>query len=268
AAQVFPPTPVPLPTTPPTPTPAPPTPAPTPYFPFLLASTGTCEPNAAITYFEGQVLNGDNTPMSGACVHIAYDGPRQTKCTGCDGDVNAKWGFAPFGNLPGKPGVTVRIYVVPCPESGITGAGQDAITGFGPLTPVSPVWTYTIGQSVQCTGITFKDNRFFDDSGKQIPPPAPTMAASANQLFRFQGEGQTFTDPFVLSAGPIRFRANLAGSGAYSLQLLSSTGRNIDLLASGNGVANVDKVVNIPSNGTYFINVTADGPWTISVEKP
>jgi len=41
-----------------------------------------------------------------------YEGPRNTKCTGCGGAPGA-WGFAPFGNLPGKQGVTVRIYVAP-----------------------------------------------------------------------------------------------------------------------------------------------------------
>ena len=261
-AQVIPPLPPPLPTAAPTATPAPPTPAPTPYFPFLLSSVGVCESNQSITNFEGQVLNADGTPLIGACVHIAYDGPRQTKCTGCDGNVNAKWGFS------GRSGSTVRIYVVPCPEEGMTGSGQDAFTGFGPLVPVSPVWTYTVGESVQCTGITFKDNRFFDDGGQQIPPPAPTLAPSPNELYRFKGDGQTFTDPFVLSTGPVRFRINLTGQGTYSLQLLSSIGRNIDILASGSGAATVDKIVDITSNGTYFVSVITDGPWTIVVENP
>ncbi|MBI1295242.1 SH3 domain-containing protein [bacterium] len=261
-AQAIPPLPPPLPTVAPTVTPAPPTPEPTPYFPFLLSSVGICESNQAMTYFEGQVLNADGTPLIGACVHIAYDGPRQTKCTGCDGDVNAKWGF------PGRSDSTVRIYVVPCPEEGMTGSGQDAFTGFGPLVPVSPVWTYTVGESAQCKGITFTDNRFFDDGGQQIPPPAPTLAPSPNELYRFQGGGQAFTPPFILSAGQVRFRINLTGQGTYSLQLLSSIGRNIDILAGGSGAATVDKTVDIPGNGTYFVSVITDGPWTILVENP
>lgn len=155
-------------------TPVPPTPTitpvPTPYFPFLIKNNGTCTPNAAMTYFKGSVEYASGDPFNGACVHIAYDGPRNTKCSGC-GEAPGVWGFAPFGNSPSNSNTTVRIYVVPCPEQPITGAGQSPATGFGPLNPVSPIWTYTIGESVQCTGIVFQDNRYYDDKGNVIGPP-------------------------------------------------------------------------------------------------
>ena len=267
-ASLIPPSPTPVPPPPPTQTPAPPPAVPTPFFPFLMSSVGRCDPNEAMTYFEGQVLTKSGDPLNGACVHVAYEGPRNTKCTGCDGATEGKWGFAPFGNLPGKRGTTVRIYVVPCPEGGVPTGGQNPSTGFGPLTPVSPVWTYVIGDSVQCTGIVFTDNRFFDDTGKEIPPPAPTIAPSANELYRFQGQGQSFTDPFVLSAEPLHFRISHTGQGTYSLQLLSSIGRNIDILASGSGPISTEKTITLEANGTYFISVIADGAWTVVVEKP
>lgn len=164
----------PSPTPAPTNTPVPPTPTitpvPTPYFPFLLVNSGVCEPNASITYFKGKVQYASGDPFNGACVHVAYEGPRNTKCSGC-GESAGEWGFAPFGNLPGKRGLTVRIYVVPCPEEPLTGAGQNPDTGFGPLVPVSPVWTHTIGDSIQCTGIVFQDNRFYDEEGNVVGPP-------------------------------------------------------------------------------------------------
>ena len=165
----------PSPTPAPTATPVPPTPTltpiPTPYFPFLLVNNGVCEPNAAMTYFKGKVQYASGDPFIGACVHVSYNGPRNTKCTGCGSEPPGEWGFAPFGNLPGKQGVTVRIYVVPCPEEPLTGAGQNPETGFGPLNPVSQVWTYTIGESVQCTGILFQDNRYYDAEGNVTGPP-------------------------------------------------------------------------------------------------
>jgi hypothetical protein len=263
-----PPTPVPTETF----TPIPPIPtatgAPTPYFPFLLDSSGMCEANAAMTYFDGTVVNHAGEPLTGACVHVAYEGPRNTKCTGCDGATAGKWGFAPFGNLPGKPGTTVRIYVVPCPEDGVPTGGQSPMTGFGPLVPVSPVWTYTIGESVQCTGITFKDNRFFDEGGNQIPPPIPTLPPSAKELVRLEGEGQSFTTPFSLDAGGALFQMQHSGKGTFGMQLVGSTGRNIDLLASGTGSFNGSKTVNIETKGTYFISIIADGKWSIIIEKP
>ncbi len=164
----------PSPTPGPTNTPALPTPTitpiPTAYFPFLIKNNGTCTPNAAMTYFKGSVQYASGDPFNGACVHIAYDGPRNTKCSGC-GEAPGVWGFAPFGNSPSNSNTTVRIYVVPCPEQPITGSGQSPATGFGPLNPVSQVWTYTIGESVQCTGIVFQDNRYYDAEGNVIGPP-------------------------------------------------------------------------------------------------
>ncbi len=152
-------TPVPPPPTA-TPVPAQPTqpPAPTappaPDFPFLLLEgVEQCAVNQATTYFEGFVRARDNSLLNGVCVHIAFFGPRNTKCSGCDGVGDGNWGFSPFGG-PAPAGTTVEIYVVPC--SGPMPLGGNTVdTGFGDLTPQSPKWVRTIGESTQCQGITF-----------------------------------------------------------------------------------------------------------------
>jgi hypothetical protein len=41
-------------------------------------------------------------------------GPRNTKCSGCDGVGDGVWGFSPFGG-PAPAGTTVEIFVVECP---------------------------------------------------------------------------------------------------------------------------------------------------------
>jgi hypothetical protein len=130
------------------------------------------------------------------------------------------------------------------------------------------VWTHTIGESVQCTGIVFKDNRFFDDAGQSVAPPTPTVPPSENELYRFSGEGQTFINPFTLEAGPVLFKMQYSGQGTFGLQLLSSTGRNVDLLASNNGPFDGSKTVEISARGAYFISVIAEGQWSIIIETP
>lgn len=262
----LPPTPIPVPTA----TPIPPTPtatvAPTPYLPFLLSSQGTCVPNAAMTYFEGKVLNREGEAVNGVCVHVAYEGPRNTKCTGCDGAMAGKWGFAPFGNLPGKP-VTVRIYVVPCPES-MPGGGQNPATGFGPLTPVSPVWTYTIGESVQCTDILFTDNRYFDESGKQVAPPTPTSATPNQASSRLTGTGPGFHQ-INLEAGQHIFKLTHAGDGTFAVRLVTNTGQQVEQLVASVGRYEGVVSVNIAQKGQYLLLVTAaDGAWTVQIESP
>ncbi len=124
-----------------------------PSFPFLLLDTTRCDPNAGSTYFSGFARRADNSLENGVCIHVAFYGPRNTKCSGCDGVGDGNWGFSPFGG-PAPAGTTVEIYVVQCP-SPMPASGQSESTGFGDLTPQSPKWVKTINESTQCTGITF-----------------------------------------------------------------------------------------------------------------
>lgn len=137
---------------PPAEQPAPP-PADSGNYPFQLLNTERCDPNEGNTYFNGYVRYKDNSPRNGVCVHVAFYGPRNTKCSGCDGVGDGFWGFSPFGG-PAPAGTTVEIFVVTCPGPMPMG-GQTEQTGFGDLTPQSPKWVRTIQQSEQCTGITF-----------------------------------------------------------------------------------------------------------------
>ncbi len=153
--------PAPPPTAPPPP-PAPPTappapaPPPQPQYPFMLVKgVERCDPNAGSTYFNGFVRNRDNSPKNGVCVHVAFYGPRQTKCSGCGGVGDGVWGFSPFGG-PAPKGTTVEIFVVSCDN--VPASGQSQATGFGNLTPMSDKWVHTVNASEQCTGITFVGN--------------------------------------------------------------------------------------------------------------
>ena len=92
--------------------------------------------------------------MNAVCIQIDFYGPRNTKCSGCDGVGDGNWGFSPFGG-PAPPGTPVEIYVVGCPNGGLPPGGATEGSGFGDLTPQSPKWTRTIGESEQCAEITF-----------------------------------------------------------------------------------------------------------------
>jgi hypothetical protein len=145
-------TPAPQPTQPPAPAPQPQAPASNPNLPYDLVRTERCDPNPGVTYFSGYVRDTNNNPVNAVCVHIFFYEPRTTKCSGCDGVGDGVWGFSPFGG-PAPSGTSVEIYVVECPSSGLPLGGQSS--GFGNLTPLSPKFTYTVGESTQCTGITF-----------------------------------------------------------------------------------------------------------------
>ncbi len=121
-------------------------------FPYILGGSVNCQPNPGITYFKGFTRDANNNPINAVCVHMAFFGPRTTKCSGCDGVGDGNWGFAPFGSSPAPRGTAVEIFVVECPSNLPKGGQND---GFGELVPQSPKWTRTINDSEQCEGITF-----------------------------------------------------------------------------------------------------------------
>lgn len=135
----------------PTQAPAAPPPAAQGNFPFQLLATDRCEPNAGQTYMNGFVRYKSNALRNGVCVHMAFYGPRTTKCSGCDGVGEGLWGFSPFSG-PAPAGTTVEIFVVQCSGALPLGGQNDNFTN---LTPQSPKWVHTFNQSEQCTGITF-----------------------------------------------------------------------------------------------------------------
>ena len=146
---------------PPTATPIPPTPVPAPTqppaprFPYSLVNNGNCSAHSQLSFFNGYVRDTNNNPVNEVCVHIAFSGPRNTKCTGC-GVAPGKWGFTPFGQNTGS-GTTVEVYVVNCPpgvprDRGLSGSNT------GPLSPISDKWTITLSGGTTCEDITFRKN--------------------------------------------------------------------------------------------------------------
>jgi uncharacterized protein YgiM (DUF1202 family) len=146
---------------PPTATPVPPTPVPAPTqppaprFPYSLVDRGQCPQNRQQTFFEGIVRDRNNNPKNGVCLHIAFGGPRNTKCSGC-GKPTGNWGFSPFGG-PASSGTFIEIYVVNCPSSGWDDP-RTRTKDFSNLSPLSEKWTTSISESVGCQNITFKEN--------------------------------------------------------------------------------------------------------------
>ncbi len=96
----------------PAPQPAqPPAPAapPAPSYPYrYMEGSAKCEPNGGTTYFNGFVRFPDNNLQNGVCIHVAFYGPRQTKCSGCGGVGDGVWGFSPFGSSQPGAGTHCR----------------------------------------------------------------------------------------------------------------------------------------------------------------
>ncbi len=161
-----PPTATPIP--PPTPVPQP-TQPPAPRYDFRIAHQGDCLPNSRSTFFDGFVNDRNGNRKNDVCVHFAFNGPRQTVCTGCPSEsgTHGKWGFNPFGVAPegqtmsNSVGITFEIYVVSCPANlqapnrpGNVFTSKD----WSNLTQLSEKWSRSFGESTACSKITFQEN--------------------------------------------------------------------------------------------------------------
>ncbi|MEZ4861504.1 MAG: SH3 domain-containing protein [Caldilineaceae bacterium] len=127
-------------------------PTPTPHYTYDLDYGGDCHATDKLPQFRGIVEYKDGSPRNFACVHIAFWGPRQTQCSGCDSAGDGLWGFAPFGDSA-PADTTVEIFVVNCPSEGVPPGGQNG--NFVNLTPLSPKWIHRVSGKELCTDVTF-----------------------------------------------------------------------------------------------------------------
>jgi hypothetical protein len=91
-------------------------------------------------------------------------------------------------------------------------------------------------------------------------------ASDAPATRSFSGTTQEATALFSLKKGLNTFKMNHAGKGNWAPTLLDARGEVVDLLANEIGSFNGSKAVNVPRDGVYLMNVTANGNWSIIIE--
>ncbi|MDA2928496.1 hypothetical protein MYX84_00885 [Acidobacteria bacterium AH-259-O06] len=82
------------------------------------------------------------------------------------------------------------------------------------------------------------------------------------------GTGQTVSSSFTLEAGLSIFRMTHNGSSNFAIWLKDSQGGLVALLVNEIGSFNGSKAVGIDSTGTSFLDITADGSWSVTIEQP
>lgn len=96
-----------------------------------------------------------------------------------------------------------------------------------------------------------------------IEQPMPTEGRSTPTTY--EGTGDTAPEPVRLESGLRRFDMNHDGSSNFAVWLIDSKGQKVDLLANEIGSWEGEKAVGIPREGLYFLDVTADGTWSIAI---
>jgi len=82
-----------------------------------------------------------------------------------------------------------------------------------------------------------------------------------------EGRGQQSYLKFNLNRGQVIFRMTHNGSRNFSIWLLDSRGGKIELLVNEIGAFNGSRPVQIEVAGSYILDISADGRWTVKVEQ-
>jgi hypothetical protein len=103
-------------------------------------------------------------------------------------------------------------------------------------------------------------------AGAAIATPRPPVVLT--------GEGARRSESFSLQPGPVKFTMKHEGKAAFTVRLEDSQGLPAggaaglgSELTSSVGAFSGEKSTTISSLGSYRLNVTADGPWQITVQQ-
>lgn len=109
---------------------------------------------------------------------------------------------------------------------------------------------------------TGEDNS--EESGDTPERAAESTGGSTQEPLTFSGAGAQVTEPIEFSAGLAIFEMSHQGESNFIVDLVDVNGEE-DLVISEIGAVDVSQGIRIPEDGTYRLNVDADGPWTIRV---
>lgn len=98
-----------------------------------------------------------------------------------------------------------------------------------------------------------------------ISEPSPTTGETPP--VSLTGTGDTAAQVLDLQAGSARFNMTHDGDSNFIVWLYDEAGTAEALLANEIGQYDASTVENIPSDGFYFLDIVADGAWTIEVSQ-
>lgn len=92
-------------------------------------------------------------------------------------------------------------------------------------------------------------------------------AARTPDPISLSGSGQQATDQFELESGLAIFSMTHQGQGNFAVELLDEGGETVDLPANVIGSFDGSSAFGAVA-GTYLLDVTADGPWSVTINQP
>lgn len=105
-------------------------------------------------------------------------------------------------------------------------------------------------------------------TSEQPPDEEPPEEPSQPEAVQLSGEGDTLTDPFTLTEGLFVAEMEHTGESNFAPWLLDDQGEKESLLANTTGNYQGEYIDNIDTAGEFSVDVSADGPWSITISQP
>ncbi|GAC1353501.1 MAG: hypothetical protein NVS4B8_01330 [Herpetosiphon sp.] len=104
------------------------------------------------------------------------------------------------------------------------------------------------------------------DAWQAAVSPINSVQASARAERRtgLAAHGPYQSPPLIVASGQQRFTWHHTGDLQFTATLWSADGRRIAEIANQIGPGDGDGTITLPSSAVYFMNVQADGDWTLS----
>lgn len=99
----------------------------------------------------------------------------------------------------------------------------------------------------------------------EVNQPRPSSAATLP--LSEDGRGDSVVGPLRLSEGLARFQLTHQGNANFAAILYRANGRRVDLLVNEIGAYSGSKATRIPDDGIYYLDLTANGSWSVMVSR-
>lgn len=100
-----------------------------------------------------------------------------------------------------------------------------------------------------------------DSITESEPEPEP------RELITLTGTGQQAAGPVELVSGLATVKLKHTGDSNFSIWVLDKNGDNVELLVNEIGSFDGSKAFQVPNDGKYTLDVSADGPWEVTIQQ-
>ena len=138
--------------------------------------------------------------------------------------------------------------------------GKEIDTLFNEIGPFTGEKAFFVPRGGQCLLDVQSNGNWTADVNQNKPTENQSTPCT------LQGKGYKATPSFQLEKGLVVFKLNHQGESRFKVALLDQDGRTVGYLVNTLGNFSGSKPISVDKPGVYFLNVSADGDWTIDVQ--